>query len=161
MSLKDIRKLGDPVLREVAKAIERNEIGSLTPHIDKMFALISEFRARYGRGRAIAAPQIGLTKRLICIDTGKRYILINPQLKPVGEEMMEIWDDCMSFPNLLVKVRRFKKVSVTFRDTDWNLHEWLLDSDEAELLQHEYDHLDGILAVDRAIDRDSFRWTED
>ena len=69
---------------------------------------------------------------------------------------MELWDDCMSFPELLVKVRRHAQCTIRFRDLAWNEHRMDLDGDLSELLQHECDHLDGILAVSRAIDGKSF-----
>ena len=69
---------------------------------------------------------------------------------------MEIMDDCMSFPNLLVKVKRYAKCHIIYRDMEWNKQEMVLEGDLSELLQHEYDHLDGILATMRAIDNRSF-----
>ena len=78
-------------------------------------------------------------------------VFVNPVLTPDGPEMMELWDDCMSFPDLLVRVRRHKKCRLTFRDAAWRHRQIELEGDLSELLQHEYDHLDGILAVSRAI----------
>ena len=72
--------------------------------------------------------------------------------------MFKVWDDCMSFPNLLVKVMRHKKLTITFYNLKWQKQTWFLEDDLAELLQHEYDHLDGILATQRAIDQRSFKW---
>jgi len=72
--------------------------------------------------------------------------------------LFEMWDDCMSFPNLLVKVRRHKSLTLTFYDLKREKQVWHLQDDLAELIQHEYDHLDGILATQRAIDNKSFRW---
>jgi len=71
------------------------------------------------------------------------------------DEMMEVWDDCMSFPELLVKVKRNKRCKIHYKDLDWKNN--VLEGDLSELLQHEYDHLDGILAVQRAIDNKSFK----
>lgn len=71
---------------------------------------------------------------------------------------MDLWDDCMSFPNLLVKVKRHKKVTVNFYDLKWQKQSWLLENDMAELIQHEYDHLEGILATQRVINEKSFKW---
>jgi peptide deformylase len=64
----------------------------------------------------------------------------------------------MSFPNLLVKVMRHKKLTISFFDLNWERQTWHLEDDMAELIQHEYDHLDGILGTQRAIDNQSFRW---
>ena len=64
-----------------------------------------------------------------------------------------MWDDCMCFPELMVKVRRHRQISVEFQDIQGRRHKWtLLTQGHSELLQHEIDHLDGILAVDRGID---------
>jgi len=66
------------------------------------------------------------------------------------------WDDCMSFPFLLVKVRRHQSISIRYRDELGSVHEWTqMGRAQSELLQHEIDHLDGILAVDRAVDENS------
>jgi peptide deformylase len=69
---------------------------------------------------------------------------------------MEVMDDCMSFPNLLVKVKRYKKAVIKYKDLEWKDRQMNLEGDLSELLQHEYDHLDGILATMRAIDNKSF-----
>jgi peptide deformylase len=123
-----------------------------------MFDTILEFRKKYGVGRAIAAPQIVLQKIIICLNIDKPVALANPELSDLSEELFELWDDCMSFPNLLVKVRRHKSLTLTFYDLKREKQVWLLQDDLAELIQHEYDHLDGILATQRAIDDQSFRW---
>jgi peptide deformylase len=72
--------------------------------------------------------------------------------------MFELWDDCMSFPNLLVKVKRHKSLTIKYLDENWQTQEWQMTDDLSELLQHEYDHLDGILCTMRAIDEKSFKW---
>jgi peptide deformylase len=69
---------------------------------------------------------------------------------------MEVWDDCMCFPDLLVKVMRHKSCRIRYRNQDWKQDSMVLHGDLSELLKHEYDHLDGILAVSRAIDGRSF-----
>ncbi|MFH2056878.1 MAG: peptide deformylase, partial [bacterium] len=113
-------------------------------------------RARLGAGRAIAAPQIGVFKRLIYMHVETPVIIINPRLENLSEELMEVWDDCLSFPELLVKVRRHENCLIRFHDQDWREQTLNLQGDLSELLQHEYDHLDGILAIQRAIDEKSF-----
>ena len=69
---------------------------------------------------------------------------------------MRVWDDCMCFPDLLVKVERHKTCTISYRDLDWNEQKTQLEGDLSELLQHEYDHLDGILAVSRAVGGQAF-----
>lgn len=160
ISLDEIRKIGDPVLYRVAEAVEREEIPSLQPVFDRMHALILEFRRIWGAGRAMAAPQAGVSKRFICLNIDRPLVLINPEITDAGPEMMEMWDDCMSFPNLLVKLRRYRTCTIRFLDPEWKQHEWKPEGDLSELLQHETDHLDGILATMRAVDKHSFRWRE-
>ena len=63
---------------------------------------------------------------------------------------MEVLDDCMSFPHLLVRLKRHRRCVVRWRDLDWAEREWALEGDLSELLQHECDHLDGVLATMRA-----------
>jgi peptide deformylase len=158
MAIKNILLLGSPLLYEKSEPVLPEEIPALLPKIELMFDTVVDFRNKYGAGRAIAAPQIGVLKRIICLNTDKRVAMINPELSNLSAEMFEIWDDCMSFPNLLVKVMRHKKLTISFYDLNWKRQIWHLEDDMAELIQHEYDHLDGILATQKAIDSHSFLW---
>ena len=148
--------IGDPRLYAVSEEVREEELEALRPVFEDLFDCIRGIRRDFGFGRAIAAPQIGVQKRLICMLTDKPYVIINPTLEFVGEEMMELMDDCMSFPNLLVRVRRFRHCILRYRDETWQLREKRMDDDMAELIQHEYDHLDGILATMRVVDNKSF-----
>ena len=158
MAVNDILLLGNPMLYEKSALVKPDEINGLLPQIDLMFETVLDFRKKYGAGRAIAAPQIGLQKRIICLNIDSPVAMINPELSDLSSDMFEVWDDCMSFPNLLVKVMRHKKLAISFYDINWQKHNWDLEEDMAELIQHEYDHLDGILATQRAIDNKSYRW---
>jgi peptide deformylase len=160
MALSEIIKLGDPRLLEKALQVTIEELPGVNKAIEKMDRLILEFRKKYGRGRAIAAPQTGLLKRIICINTGSPQVLINPEIEAASDEMIEIWDDCMSFPDLLVKVKRHKRITISFRDINFEKQVWHLEDDMSELIQHEYDHLEGILAISRAENISCFRWNE-
>lgn len=153
---REILLLGDPQLYEISEEVRRDELEKLRPVFTDMFDCIKGIRRDYGFGRAIAAPQIGLKKRLICILTDKPYVIINPTLEFVGDERMELMDDCMSFPNLLVRVQRYRHCILRYRDENWEEQVMHMDDDMSELIQHEYDHLDGILATMRAIDNKSF-----
>ena len=150
-----IRLLGDPGLYEISEEVKKEELEELKPVFMDMFDCIRGIRRDYGFGRAIAAPQIGVKKRLICILTDKPYVIINPSLEMIGDEMMELLDDCMSFPGLLVKVERYRRCTVRCRDLDWRECRFTFEDDLSELIQHEYDHLDGILATMRAVDKRS------
>jgi peptide deformylase len=83
-------------------------------------------------------------------------VLINPEIVDVGNEDFTVWDDCFSFPNLLVRVSRAYRIKVRYQDLkgEWQTAE--LEGDRAELLQHEIDHLDGVLAVDHPHGLDPF-----
>jgi peptide deformylase len=83
-------------------------------------------------------------------------LFINPVLEQKSREMIEMWDDCMCFPGLLVKVRRHKRCRIRWLNIDWEEEKRILEGSLSELLQHECDHLEGILAVSRAIDDKSF-----
>lgn len=157
--LEKILKLGHPKLYEISTEVKPSEIQILLPQIEELHQLVLEFRKIYGAGRAIAAPQIGLMKRIICLNTPqKKQTIINPILSDFSEEMMELWDDCMSFPNLHVRLQRHFSCTMSFVDEEWKPHTWKLENDMSELMQHEFDHLNGILATQRAIDLQSFRW---
>ena len=153
---REILLLGNPLLYEKSEEVKVEELEELRPVFTDMFDCIKGIRRDYGFGRAIAAPQIGVKKRLICMLTDKPYIIINPTLEFIGDEMMELMDDCMSFPNLLVRVRRYRHCILRYLDENWEMQEMQMDDDMSELIQHVYDHLDGILATMRAIDNKSF-----
>tara|TARA_A100001037_G_scaffold44968_1_gene36117 strand:+ start:4590 stop:4889 length:300 start_codon:yes stop_codon:yes gene_type:complete len=86
------------------------------------------------------------------MDIGERIALLNPEIEfPDGKRVL-VWDDCMSFPELLVKVKRFRRCHVRYRDLDWQPQEMAFEGDLSELIQHEVDHLDGILTIQRAVD---------
>ncbi len=157
MTLENILLLGDPRLYEVCAPVQQHEIPGLLPLVDDLAGLVLQFRTQYGAGRAIAAPQVGAMKRLVVMNIDKPIAIINPELFDCSEEMMELWDDCMSFPNLLVRLRRHRRCRMRFRDIHWQEQVWELEDGLSELMQHEIDHLDGILATQRAMDDKAFR----
>lgn len=148
--------MGNPKLYQISSPVEKRELSQLSPVIQDLHDTLLAFRNQFHAGRAIAAPQIGIHKRIVYMYINQPTVFINPVLKLIGDEEIEVMDDCMSFPNLLVKVRRHKKSRILYRDMKWNEQEMVLEGDLSELLQHEYDHLDGILAIMRAIDNHSF-----
>ena len=156
MAIKDILLLGNPTLYEVSDPVENEELSHVESISRDLHDTMMEFRRKYGAGRAIAAPQIGVMKRIIYMHIDEPQVFINPILDGFSKEMIEVWDDCMCFPDLLVRVRRHKSCSVRYRDTNWEMQTMNLEDSLSELIQHEYDHLDGILAVSRAIDSKSF-----
>lgn len=157
MAIKPILQLGNLQLYELSEEVKFEELDSIKPIIQDLHDTIINFQKEFKCGRAIAAPQIGYKKRILYMHIDHPVVFINPVLIFPDEEMMELWDDCMSFPPLLVKVRRHLHCTIKYRDMEWKECSMDLNRDFSELLQHEYDHLDGILAVQRAIDLKSFK----
>ena len=156
MVVREILLLGNPKLHEVSLEIKEDEVAGLRPVVQDLHDTLMEFRETFGAGRAIAAPQIGVMKRLVYMHIDSPMVFINPQIRDKSKEMIELWDDCMSFPDLFVRVARHKSCRIDYRDLQWNLKTLIVEDDLSELLQHEVDHLDGILAVSRAIGSKSF-----
>ena len=145
--------LGDPKLYEASVPVGREE--DLSQLKQDLHDTLMAFRRTYHAGRAIAAPQIGVQKRVLYMYIDKPVLFLNPVLRFPDEEMMEVLDDCMSFPTLYVRVLRHKRCIIDYFDETWQPHSLPLEDDLSELLQHEYDHLDGILATMRAVDHKS------
>ena len=156
MAIQEILLLGNPKLYQVCQPVQPDEVESIKKVVQDLHDTMMDFRATYNAGRAIAAPQIGVMKRLVYMHIDSPVVFINPVIDRQSEEMIALWDDCMSFPDLLVKLQRHKTCRITYRDLDWVEHSQTLTDDLSELLQHECDHLDGILAVARAMDGNSF-----
>ena len=155
---KDILLIGNPRLNKISSPIVESDLPNLKDWVSDLHSAMEDIRAKYNFGRGIAAPQLGIMKRLIYLNLDKTYIIINPEIIYESDEMITLWDDCMSFPNLFVKVKRHKKILFKYFDENLEQKEWAVEDDLSELIQHEYDHLDGILATERAIDSKSFKW---
>ena len=155
--VQDVVLLGDPRLRQVSGAVAEFDGRAFQAARKDLQATLADFRARHGFGRAMSAPQIGVAQRFIAVNLGgEAFVVVNPEITWTSPETFTMWDDCMSFPSLLVRLRRFTAISLRYQDEVGDWHTWdKLDQAAAELLQHEIDHLDGVLAVDRALDRDA------
>lgn len=145
--------LGDPRLRQRAAVVDLAGDRSFSSEAKALHARLRAFREAHGFGRAIAAPQIGVLKRFIALDLGEGpCTLVNPEISWRSSALFHLWDDCMSFPGQLVKVARHCSISVRFHNPTGQLQSWeRVPAALAELLQHEIDHLDGVLAIDRAL----------
>ena len=124
--------------------------------VDDLRESLRDLRSRYGIGRAIAAPQIGAPIRVVYVEMEKPWVLVNPEIIDVGTEDFPVWDDCFSFINLIVRVQRAYRVNVRYQDLRGKTQTVELEREAAELVQHEIDHLDGVLAVDRPMGLDPF-----
>jgi peptide deformylase len=159
MAIKKILRLGDPELWKSCKAVKTSNLMETRQIIRDLEDTLADFKERFGFGRGIAAPQIGVLKRIIFIDFPKEKIsrlIINPQIVWQSKEKIPLWDDCFSFPDLLVKVERAWEIKVEFLSIDGENCFVAAKGELSELLQHEIDHLDGILAIQRAINGKSF-----
>jgi peptide deformylase len=154
MAARRILQLGDPLLRQVSAPAAAEEAAPVFPDLRDT---LHEFQRAHGFGRGISAVQIGELRRLIYIEIGGRaYALRNPEYEFRSKEMFALWDDCFSFPDLLVWLERHSSVRVRYEDETGEHRIIEAEGAFSELLQHEIDHLDGILAVDRALGRNPF-----
>ncbi|GIU75553.1 MAG: peptide deformylase [Bryobacteraceae bacterium] len=149
MAVRRILELGDETLRLVSHPV--TDLGEARRVMKDLEDTLADFRSRHGFGRGISAIQIGEPLRLIFLKVdGRRYELVNPVYVDKSPETFELWDDCFSFPDLMVRLRRHVRVVIECEDLAGQRQrveaEWAL----SELIQHEMDHLDGVLAVDHA-----------
>ena len=156
MAVQPILQLGDPRLYDVSTPVRPDERDAMRAVARDLFDTMEAFQAKHGWGRAIAAPQIGVAKRLVCMKVDQPIAMLNPEVDQHSDEMLEHWEDCMSFPDLLVRLQNPRTCRLTYEDFDGGRRTVALTDDYAELLQHEVDHLDGVLATARAIDARSF-----
>ena len=156
--LEDLLLLGDSRLYETCEPVKKSELPQVKNWVLDLHQVMEAIRAKYNFGRGIAAPQLGIMKRLFYINIDRPVVVINPEFTYLSDEQFEMWDDCMSFPNLLVKVKRHTELIMTYYDENWEEQTWKAQGAVSELLQHEYDHLDGVLSISRAIDQQSFKW---
>ncbi|MFA6956966.1 MAG: peptide deformylase [Thermoanaerobaculia bacterium] len=149
--------LGDPRLRLRSAEVTNFDRPDVRSACASLGTTLQAFRARHGFGRAISAPQIGIALRVIAVNLGDGpFFVVNPRVTGASGASFSMWDDCMSFPGLLVRVLRDRSISLAYEDESGAAREWnAMGLAASELLQHEIDHLDGILAIDRAIDREA------
>ena len=165
MSVREIVTVGAPVLRERAREVGAEELRS--PSVQRLIDdLIETKRAAHGAG--IAANQVGETLRVAVVEVepgNPRYpykpavpltVIVNPELEPIGDEQVEIVEGCLSVPDLRGTVDRHVTVRVRYLDRDGEEHEEVRRGLTAGTFQHEVDHLDGILFLDRVADPTTF-----
>ena len=153
----EILRLGDPRLRWPSRAVADARAAAVRVVLARLHQTLGAFRAQHGFGRAIAAPQLGARLRLVAFDLGRGpRALFNPRIVARSEATFTLWDDCLCFPDLLVRVRRARSITLEFVDEHGHDQRWSdLEPALSELFQHELDHLDGVLAVDRAVDAEA------
>jgi peptide deformylase len=156
MAVKTILQLGDPGLREVARVVDDPAAPEVRALVEDLADTLAHWRKTTGYGRAIAAPQIGAGLRVIFLQLpgAEPWPFVNPEITGRSAEKIVVWDACLSFLSIFMQVERHREIIVRYQDLrgEWQELRAGADRDLSELLQHEIDHLDGILAVDRITD---------
>ena len=156
-----IVRLGDPILRQVAAEVPVEELRSRAFQrlIDGMLRAL-----RAADGVGLAAPQVGVTARLFvwgAPDEIPEQVIVNPLLEPTSSATREDWEGCLSIPGLRGLVPRFRRVRLSGLDRFGEPIDRRLVGFEARIAQHEQDHLDGVLFLDRMKDLTSLGFDEE
>ena len=151
MSVRRVLKMGDPVLYRKAEPVQEFNTLELSALIADMFDTMAALN-----GAGLAAPQIGVSQRVVIfsVESNPRYpdvepvpstVLINPVLMPLGSDMEDGWEGCLSVPGLRGLVSRYQKLRYTGFDRHGTPIDRTVSGFHARVVQHECDHLDGIL----------------
>jgi peptide deformylase len=156
VAIQSVLQLGDPRLREIAAPVANPCAPEIAALVRDLADTLAHWRATTGYGRGIAAPQIGVAQRVIFLQLSgaEPWPLVNPAIIERSAEKIVVWDACLSFLSIFMQVERHREIKVRYQDLqgEWREIQAGGEMDLAELLQHEIDHLDGILAVDRITD---------
>ncbi|HKW35066.1 MAG TPA: peptide deformylase [Candidatus Acidoferrum sp.] len=156
MAVRTVRQLGDPVLREKCAEVEDASAPEIRALVEDLQDTLAYWRKATGYGRGIAAPQVGVLQRVIFLRLPGEdaWPLINPKIIQRSGERIVVWDACLSFLSIFMQVERNRDITVQYQDLQGKTHEVQAGElrDLSELLQHEIDHLDGILCIDRVTD---------
>ena len=156
MPIRPILQLGDPLLRQKAAPVVEPTALELSDLIRDLADTLAHWRSQTGYGRGIAAPQLGILQRVIFLKLpdANPWPLINPEIIQRSKEKIIVWDACLSFLSIFMQVERHRQITVRYQNIDGKTLEFEAGDDRnlSELLQHEIDHLDGILAIDRVVD---------
>jgi len=160
MAILKVAQLGHPVLREKSAPVSVEQIRTpdFQQFIDDMIETMREYE-----GVGLAAPQVHVSSRVatIEVDSNLRYpsapdvpllVLINPEITPIGRGKEEDWEGCLSVPTMRGKVPRFVEVEVKALDREANPIKFSAQQFYARVVQHEVDHLDGMVYLDRMND---------
>ena len=167
MPVREVLRMGHPVLREKAKPVET--LG--TPELRALVADMKETMAAKN-GAGLAAPQIGVSQRVVIfgVEKNPRYpdaepvpftVLVNPKLVMLTREVEEDWEGCLSVPGMRGVVPRYTKLRYSGFDEEGNAIERVAEGFHARVVQHECDHLDGILYPQRMTDLSKFGFNEE
>jgi peptide deformylase len=157
MAILKVARLGHPILRQVAELLPPEGIGA--PDVQRLIDDMIETMREYD-GAGLAAPQVHVSKQLVVFEVAgnPRYpdapaipltVLINPRIVPATEQMEEDWEGCLSLPDLRGRVPRYTRVRVDAYDRDGAKLTFSASDFHARVIQHECDHLLGMVYVDR------------
>jgi peptide deformylase len=167
MPAREVLRMGHPVLREKAKPVEK----VATPELRALVADMKETMAAKD-GAGLAAPQIGVGQRVVIfgVDHNPRYpdaepvpftVLVNPKIVMLTREVESDWEGCLSVPGMRGVVPRYTKLRYTGTDEEGNPIDRVAEGFHARVVQHECDHLDGILYPQRMTDMSTFGFTKE
>ena len=149
MAILKVAQLGHPVLRRVAAPVTPDEIGSA--ELDRLIQdMLDTCEDQDGAG--LAAPQVHVSKRVVVLDLGDEVglrVWINPEITPLTDQMVVTWEGCLSVAGMRAAVARPGHVRVAALDPQGNAVLFELKGFPAVVAQHECDHLDGVLYIDR------------
>jgi len=156
MPVRPILQLGNPLLREKCSRVADSTAVKTRELVRDLTDTLAHWRAETGYGRGIAAPQIGVLERVILLNLpgAEAWPLINPEIVRRSHQKVVVWDACLSFLSIFMQVKRHREITLRYQNLDGQRLEFAAGEEKnfSELLQHEIDHLDGILAIDRVID---------
>jgi peptide deformylase len=153
MAPRHIRHLGDPILRARCERVQSPKSAATRLIADDLRDTLRTARKKYAMGRALAAPQIGAPVRIVFVELDKqRWTMINPEITDVGPDDFVVWDDCFSFPGLLVRVTRAYQATLTYADLKGKQH--TLQLEVVDLMLQQLGHR----ALDRATGLDPFAY---
>jgi peptide deformylase len=156
MPVRTLLQLGDPVLRQKSLPVTDPTAREVRLLAQDLGDTLAYWRETTGYGRGIAAPQVGALQRVIFLKLPgvEPWPLINPEIVERSADKIVVWDACLSFLSIFMQVERHREITVRYHDLWGDVLEFRAGDDRSlsELLQHEIDHLDGILAIDRVRD---------
>lgn len=156
MAVRTVLQLGDPGLREKCREVKDATAPEVRALVEDLSDTLAHWRKTTGYGRGIAAPQIGVSLRVIFLRLPGEdpWPLVNPVITERSADRITVWDACLSFLCIFMQVERHREITVRYQDLrgQWNEVRAGDERSLSELLQHEIDHLDGILCIDRVTD---------